>query len=79
MFTDCRTIGDYDRDLLKKVVLGVVGRSWTQRDEAIRTAARHLGFERCGKKINEAFKAALTGLIRQKKLEYMGNEIRRAT
>lgn len=63
---------------VKKTVLSVVGRTWTTRDEAIAAAARHLGFERTGKKIKTAFKSALTGLLRQGDLEHNGNRIRRA-
>jgi len=78
VFTDCRTIADYPRDLLKKTLLSVVGRAWTTRDEAITAASRHLGFERTGKKIKAAFRSALTGLLRQGDLERDGDHIRRA-
>jgi len=72
------SINDFDRDQLKDTLLEVVGTDWTERDDAIRDAARHLGFRRTGKRIQDAFKSAITGLLRQKKLESAGSQIRRA-
>lgn len=77
VYVDCQHIGQYDREDLKKTLLGVVGRTWTDHDEAITAAARHLGFERTGKKIKQALTSALTGLLRQGELERNGNDIRR--
>ncbi|GEM_PF-3977074 len=78
VYPDCRSIADYPRDLLKKTLLSVVGRTWTTRRDAITLAARHLGFERTGAKIKAAFKSALTGLLRPGEFEYDGNMVRRA-
>lgn len=69
VYADCQHIGQYDREDLKKTLLSVIGRTWTDRNEATTAAARHLGFERTGKNIKAAFKSALTGLLRQGKLE----------
>jgi len=45
---DCRNIGDYSRDQLIAALLGAMGSRWWDREEAIRAAARHLGFRRTG-------------------------------
>ena len=72
------SIADFDRDQLKAALLKVVGAEWIERDEAISLAARHLGFERCGKRIRQAFASAVNGLIRQKHLGHDGSLIRKA-
>ena len=45
--------------------------------EAIRAAARHLGFKRTGSLIRDAFKSAINGAIRRGLLEYGGEMIRK--
>jgi hypothetical protein len=65
----CRTIGDYSRDDLKNVLRAVVGRTWTDEEEAIRMGARYLGFRRTGSLIQKAFKSALRGALMQGQLE----------
>jgi hypothetical protein len=75
----CRTIENYHRDLLKKTLLSVVGRTWTSRDDAMVLAARHLGFARTGTKIKAAFKSIINGLIRTGKLETDGGSCIRAS
>jgi hypothetical protein len=70
------TIKGLDRPQLNEALLAVVGPAWIERDEAIRLAARRLGFGRCGKRILAAFASALTGLLRQGRLEYDGSLIR---
>ncbi len=55
---------------------GMGRKSWT-RDDAIRTAARRLGFRRTGKQIRDAFKSVINGAIRRGLLEYDGDSIRR--
>lgn len=45
--------------------------------EAIRAAARHLGFKRTGSLIRDAFKSAINGAIRRGLLEYDGQLIRK--
>ncbi len=74
-----RTIEDYHRDFLKTTLNAVIGHTWTDEDEAIRAATRHLGFNRTGPNIREAFKSAINGLIRQKELERNGRMLRRVS
>lgn len=74
----CHNIGDYKRDELIDALLGAMGRGWTERDEAIRAAARWLGFHRAGRTISDAFKSAINGAIRRGRLEYEGSRIRRS-
>ena len=40
--------------------------------------AERLGFGRLGKRIRAAFASAITGLLRQNRLEHDGSQIRRA-
>lgn len=70
---DCRQIGDYPRELLTEMLLAAMGRGWTEREEAVRAAARHLGFRRTGSAIRDAFKSVFTGAIRRGSLEYEGD------
>lgn len=72
----CRTIDDYKRDDLKNVLRSVVGRTWTDEGEAIRLGARYLGFRRTGSRIDQAFRSAIRGGLRQGTLERNGNVIR---
>ncbi len=74
---DCRTIQDYPRELLKKYLFSVMGTTWWDQDEAIRATARYLGFRRTGSAIEEALKSAISGAIRQRRLERDGAVIRR--
>lgn len=73
---DCRSIHDYSRDELKKHLLSAMGITWWDQDEAIRVTARYLGFRRTGSAIQEAFKSAINGAIRQARLEREGGRIR---
>ncbi len=54
-----------------------MGRKRWERDEAIRVAARRLGFARTGSRIRKAFKSAINGAIRRGLLEYDGILIRK--
>ena len=72
----CRTIDGYSRDALKDALKRVVGRTWTEQQEAIRNAARYLGFRRTGARIDAAFRSAIRGAIRQGQLERDGEFIR---
>jgi AraC-like DNA-binding protein len=76
---ECRSISDYRRDDLIDALLDAMGRAWIDREDAIKHAARHLGFRRTGHQIRDAFKSALNGAIRRRLLEYDGSEIRRAS
>ncbi len=68
---------DYTRDELIAHLLKTIGRKWWERDEAIRLAARRLGYARTGRRIRAAFKSAINGAIRRGLLEYDGTQIRR--
>jgi hypothetical protein len=57
---------------LKGFLLGAIGTTWWDQEDAIRAAARHLGFRRTGSAIQEAFKSAINGAIRQGLIERDG-------
>jgi hypothetical protein len=73
-----RNIGDYSRDDLINALLSSMGAVWWEREEAIRAAARHLGFKRTGSSIRDAFKSAINGAIRRGLIEYSGSMIRKS-
>lgn len=73
-----RSISDYTRDELIDTLLSVMGAIWWDREEAIRAAARHLGFKRTGSLIRDAFKSAINGAIRRGLIEYSGSMIRKS-
>jgi len=54
-----------------------MGRKWWAREDAIRAAARRLGYARTGSRIRDTFKSAINGAIRRGLLEYDGQLIRR--
>lgn len=60
-----RNINDYSREQLIIAMLTAMGNRWQEREEAIRAAARHLGFTRTGAAIQRAFKSAINGAIRR--------------
>jgi hypothetical protein len=74
---DRRTIEDYSQEECIEALLASMPRAWTERDEAIRGAARHLGFRRTGQAIQDAFKSAINGAIRRGRLEYDRHWIRK--
>ena len=57
--------------------LAAIGRSWWDRKDAIREAARYLGFRRTGHGIQKAFKSAINSALRAGLLEREGARIRR--
>jgi hypothetical protein len=73
-----RNISAYSRDELISTLLSVMGVVWWEREEAIRAAARHLGFRRAGSLIRDAFKSAINGALRRGLIERDGQQIRRA-
>jgi type I restriction enzyme S subunit len=73
----CRTIEDYNRDVLKDLFLQAIGRSWLDREEAMQQAARYLGFQRTGSNIKATLKSVVNGLIREGRIEADGSVIRR--
>jgi len=56
--------------------MAIVGTKWVERDDAIRLAARRLGFERCGSRVRQALASAVSGLIRQGQIDYDRSLIR---
>jgi hypothetical protein len=72
-----RHITEYDRDQLKHQFLASLGQTWTDRDDAIRSFARWMGFQRAGPKIDETSRSLINGLIREGRLESDGPRIRR--
>ncbi|MHB1308129.1 MAG: BREX-1 system adenine-specific DNA-methyltransferase PglX [Limisphaerales bacterium] len=72
-----RDIRDYTRDSLKDDFLTAIGRAWIEREEALRTFARWMGYARTGPVIDEMGRSLINGLIREDRLEAQGNEIRR--
>jgi hypothetical protein len=71
------TVDDYTRDELIETLLAAMGSTWWDRDDAIRVAARRLGFRRTGNRITKAFKSTINGAIRRGLLEAEGSFIRR--
>jgi len=74
-----RNIEQYERNLLKEQFLASLsGRPWIERDDAIRTFARWMGFRRTGRSIDETVRSLVNGLVREKRVERDGSRIRRA-
>lgn len=76
---DCRSIDEYKRDDLVKYLTAAVGRTWHTRDEAIKAAARHIGFRRTGRNIQAAFKSAINAGIHRNLLDRDGPDYIRRT
>ncbi len=74
---ECSTIDDYARDELIETLLAAMGSTWRDREDAIRAAARRLGFRRTGNRITKTFKSAINCGIRREELESNGRCIRR--
>jgi len=72
----CAMIDDYTRGELIETLLATIGSTWWDREDAIRSAARRLGFRRTGRRITAAFRSAINGAIRRGSLEYDGELIR---
>jgi hypothetical protein len=70
-----RNIEDYDRDFLKEQFLAAIGRTWIEREEAIRDFARWLGFLRTGSLIDETARSVINGLLRETRLEADGPDV----
>lgn len=74
-----RHLSDYERTFLKDMFLSAIGRTWVEREEAIRLLARHLGFARTGSEMMKLGRSLINGLIRTGVLVAEGKEmIRRA-
>lgn len=74
-----RTIDQYERDFLKEQFLAsLLGRNWIEREDAVRTFSRWMGFRRTGPTIEGAARSLINGLLREGRLESGGSQIRRA-
>jgi type I restriction enzyme S subunit len=74
-----RSITDYDRDFLKQQFLAAIGRTWIDRDTAIRDFCRWLGFARTGPVIEDTARSLINGLLREGRLEADADLIRKKT
>jgi len=74
---DCRTIEEFRRDFLKDQFMASIGRVWVEREEAVRSFARFLGFRRAGENIQDTVWSLINGLLREDRLESDGQLIRR--
>jgi Type ISP C-terminal specificity domain len=75
-----RNIEQYERNLLKEQFLvSLSGRPWIERDDAIRAFARWMGFRRTGRSIDETARSLINGLLREKRIERNGSQIRKVT
>ena len=66
-----------DRDELKDGFLAAIGRSWIDREEAVRAFARFLGYARTGPVLDDTARSLMNGLIRDGRLESDGPNLRR--
>jgi hypothetical protein len=66
-----------DRDELKDGFLAAIGRSWIDREEAVRCFARFLGYARTGPVLEDTARSLMNGLIRDGRLESDGPNLRR--
>ncbi len=74
----CRTIEQYEPGFLREMFLASLGgRAWRDEAEAIRDAARHLGFTRTGPRIRKAFKKTIRALVTSGALERDGQRLRK--
>ena len=72
-------VRDYERNSMKSDFLGAIGRSWIERDDAIRLFARWLGYARTGNVIEDIARSLINGLIREGRLDKDGDRIRRSS
>lgn len=67
-----------DRDGLKTQFLAALdGRAWIDRKDATTAFSRWMGFRRTGPRIEEIAASLINGLLRERRLEGDGNQIRR--
>lgn len=74
----CRSVGEYTREHLVRMLMSDIADGWLDRDTLIRDTARYLGFRRTGSEIRKALKSAINGAIRRGLLEYEGDRVRKA-
>lgn len=70
-------LADWNRDFAKEHFLSAISKVWIEREEAIKRFSRWLGYRHAGPAFDEAARSLINGLIREGRLEAMGNEIRR--
>jgi hypothetical protein len=70
-------VRDYEREFQKENFLSAIGRSWIEREDAIRLFARWLGYARTGPVIEDTARSLINGLLRGGRLEKDGERIRR--
>lgn len=75
---DCRTVTDYPDETLTRCLYAAIGRAWIDRDDAIRSAARYLGFRRTGATITSEFERLIRRVLQHGELRQDGTLIRRA-
>jgi type I restriction enzyme S subunit len=66
------SIAEYHRDFLKQQFLSSIGRSWIERENAIREFCKWMGFSRTGPIIEETARSLISGLLRESRLEADG-------
>jgi hypothetical protein len=71
-----RSIGEYPRELLIKLLLADA-KGWWEREELVSETNRYLGFRRLGDRAREAFASAINGAIRRGLLERDGSRVRK--
>ena len=64
-----RSIDEYERDFLKQQFLAAIGRTWIDREEAIREFCRWMGFARTGQLIEDSARSLINGLLREDRIE----------
>ena len=72
-----RSIEQYDCAFLKDQSLAALGRTWTDRDDAIRAVARWLGFVRTGSTIEDTARSLINGLLHEGRDEADADRLRR--
>ena len=64
-----RSLDGYERDFLKQQFLAAIGRTWIDREEAIREFCRWMGFARTGQLIEDSARSLINGLLREDRIE----------
>jgi hypothetical protein len=70
-------VRDYEREFQKDNFLSAIGRTWIEREDAIRLFARWLGYARTGPVIEDTARSLINGLLREGHLEKDGERVRR--
>ncbi len=73
-----RSGANYTRDHLIDSLLSSINGIWTDRPEAIRATARHLGHRRASPAFQQSMKSAINGALRRQIVESNGPQIRKA-